>query len=103
MNKNNVKLIIGGHGQGKSDWIYNHFLCNSRKEDDKTKCDLTKKFFLVVPEQDTNEKQRLLMKKSKEMGYGAGMMNIDVVSFDRIAHNVFNELNRAIKGKCNRR
>ena len=89
----NVKIITGSHGSGKSDWIYNRFLDMSRKDNDKSKVDMQKKIYLVVPEQDTNDKQRIIMKKSLEKGYGAGMINIDVVSFDRIAHNVFDILN----------
>ena len=90
--KSNIRLIIGSHGSGKSDWLYNRFISMSRNEKDKTKIDLSKKLFLVVPEQDTNDKQRLMMKKMSECGYGAGIFNIDVVSFDRIAHNVFDIL-----------
>ena len=88
-----VKLIIGSHGSGKSDWIYNRFLDMSRNQNDKSKIDLNKKFILIVPEQDTNDKQRTMIKKSIEKGFGSGILNIDVVSFDRIAHNVFEILN----------
>ena len=35
MGKNNVKIIIGSHALEKSDWLYNHFLKLSRKEDGK--------------------------------------------------------------------
>ena len=90
--KSNIRLIMGSHCSGKSDWLYNRFISMSRNEKDKTKIDLSKKLFLVVPEQDTNDKQRLMMKKMSECGYGAGIFNIDVVSFDRIAHNVFDIL-----------
>ena len=87
MTKNNIKFIIGGHGYGKSDWIDNRFLAMSRNE--KGKIDLNKKMYLVVPEQDTNDRQRNILKKSLE---SHGMLNIDVVSFDRIAHTIFEEL-----------
>lgn len=90
---NKVKLIIGSHGSGKSDWIYNRFLDMSRNKNDNSKIDFSKKLILVVPEQDTNEKQRTMIKKSIEKGFGSGILNIDVVSFDRIAHNVFDILN----------
>ena len=87
-----IKLVLGGHGSGKSDWLYNHFLFNSRKKGDESKSiDLNKKFYLVVPEQDTNDRQRTMMGKAKE--YGLGILNIDVVSFDRLAHIVFEILN----------
>lgn len=91
--KSNIRLIIGSHGSGKSDWIYNRFISMSRNADNKKMIDLNKKLYLVVPEQDTNEKQRVMMKKMGDMGYGSGIINIDVVSFDRIAHNVFDILN----------
>ena len=92
-NDSKVKIIIGSHGSGKSDWIYNRFLDMSRNEKDNSKIDLRKKLILIVPEQDTNDKQRTMIKKSIEKGFGSGILNIDVVSFDRIAHNVFDILN----------
>ena len=91
--KSNVKIVIGSHGSGKSDWLYNRFISMSRKLEAPSKLDLTRKLYLVVPEQDTNEKQRTMMKKMSELGHGMGILNIDVVSFDRIAHNVFDILN----------
>ena len=90
--KSKVKILVGSHGSGKSEWLYNYFIEKSRKDDNPSKIDFNKKLYLIVPEQDTNDKQRLMMKKSKEYGFGAGIMNIDVVSFDRIAHNVFDIL-----------
>lgn len=90
MTNNKVKIVIGSHGSGKSDWIYNRFINMSKKADGKM--DLGKKFFLIVPEQDTNEIQRIIMQKSDALNTGGGILNIDVVSFDRIAHNVFDTL-----------
>lgn len=89
--KSQVKIIVESHNSNKSDWLYNFFIEKSRREDDKTKVNLKEKLYLVVPEQDTNEKQRIMMGKASEYGYG--ILNIDVVSFDRIAHNVFDILN----------
>ncbi|MBO6119870.1 MAG: exodeoxyribonuclease V subunit gamma [Lachnospiraceae bacterium] len=84
-----VRLIIGNHGSGKSDWLYNRFIDISRQKD-KSKINFENKLYLVVPEQDTNDKQRLLMKYFEK--YGSGILNVDVVSFDRLAHNVFDLL-----------
>lgn len=84
--------MIGSHGSGKSEWLFNYFIKKSRKDEDPSKIDFNKKLYLIVPEQDTNDKQRVMMKKSKELNFGSGIMNIDVVSFDRIAHNVFDIL-----------
>ena len=59
MNSNNeVKILIGSHGSGKSKWLYDTLIDKSRMENDKSKIDLTKRIYLVVPEQDTNDKQR---------------------------------------------
>ena len=91
MDNNKVKILIGNHSSGKTEWLYDRLILESRDKDDKSKVDLHKKLYLVVPEQDTNEKQRLMMNKAKEFGYG--IFNIDVVSFDRIAHYVFDVLN----------
>lgn len=93
MEKDNVKILIGSHGLNKSEWLYNYLITASRDENDKTKVNLKQKLYLVVPEQDTNEKQRIMMNRAKDAGYGSGIINIDVVSFDRIAHNIFDTLN----------
>lgn len=87
-----VKIIIGNHGSGKSTWLYNYLIDKSRRDNDNSKIDLNKKIYLVVPEQDTNDKQRILMNKIGERGYNSGLLNIDVVSFDRLAYTVFEKL-----------
>ena len=84
---NKVKILIGSHGSGKSEWIYNYF--KHQVKDANNNFDFNKKMFLVVPEQDTNDKQRTMMNKMDSKG----ILNIDVVSFDRIAHNIFEILN----------
>ena len=63
-----VKFLIGSHGSGKSEWIYNYLIDKSRRSDDKSKINLEEKLYLVVPEQDTNDKQRQIMKKIKDKG-----------------------------------
>ena len=93
MENSNVKILIGSHGLNKSEWMYNYLIRKSRDEKDPKKINLKEKLYLVVPEQDTNEKQRIMMNRAKEADYGTGIINIDVVSFDRIAHNVFDILN----------
>lgn len=91
MGNSKVKILVGNHSSNKNERLYDQLILESRDKDDKSKVDLKKKLYLVVPEQDTNEKQRLMMNKAKEYGYG--IFNIDVVSFDRIAHYVFDILN----------
>lgn len=90
MKQSKVKLILGSKGSGKSDWIYSHFfkLAYTNK-----KIDLSKKIYLIVPEQDTNDSQRKMMNKAIEYIGNPGILNIDVTSFSRLAHDVFDILN----------
>ena len=40
MNSNNeVKILIGSHGSGKSKWLYDTLIDKSRMENDKSKID----------------------------------------------------------------
>ncbi|MCQ2609798.1 MAG: hypothetical protein MJ151_03305, partial [Lachnospiraceae bacterium] len=89
MNDNNIKLIIGNHGGGKSTYIYNYFLDNCINVDGTL--DLDKKFYLVVPEQDTQDKQDMIIGLAKKQNHG--IFNIDVISFDRLFYMVCKELN----------
>ena len=90
-NKCKTKILIGNHGSGKSKYIYDYFYLNATKEVKGLRClDLNKKLYLVVPEQDTAEKQKIIMERFSDFGYG--MLNVDVISFDRMAHMVFSIL-----------
>lgn len=83
-----VKLLIGSHGSGKSEYIYKLLYKNSF--DENGQIDLNKKLYLIVPEQDTQEKQKKMMQVYKDNG--KGFINLDVISFDRLCYNVFNLL-----------
>ncbi len=90
-----LKIIIGNSGQEKINYIYNYFKTNSRNSDGTI--DFSKKFFLIVPEQDTASKQRKMLEAMN--AYGAGILNIDVISFDRLCYMVFDECNIDIKNE----
>ena len=90
-----LNLLIGSNGCGKTKYIYDLFLKQSRKEDGQI--DFDKKFYLIVPEQDTASKQKDIMKYMKD--YGSGILNIDVISFDRLFYIISDELNIDIKNK----
>ena len=65
-------ILIGSSGSGKTDYLY------------RTITDMAEKggrYFAVVPEQYTMETQ----KKIVSMTSGKGTMNIDIVSFNRLA------------------
>lgn len=76
-----LHFIFGSSGSGKSNYIYEHILARSKAEPDRL-------FFVVVPEQFTLQTQRELVRRQADHG----IMNIDVVSFQRLAYRVFDEL-----------
>ncbi len=76
-----LQLIFGGSGSGKSDYVYKRILEQSKKEPDCT-------FFVLVPEQFTMQTQRELVARQKNHS----IMNVDVVSFNRLACRIFDEL-----------
>ncbi|MCI8282652.1 MAG: helicase-exonuclease AddAB subunit AddB [Lachnospiraceae bacterium] len=79
-----LQFILGSSGSGKSSYIYEHILAWAKREPDQL-------FFVVVPEQYTMQAQRELVKRQKRHG----IMNLDVVSFQRLAYRVFDELGLA--------
>ncbi len=76
-----IQYIIGGTGSGKSYSAYMKIIREAEKNPKK-------RYFVIVPEQFTLQTQReiVLMTKAK------GIMNIDVLSFMRLAYRVFDEL-----------
>ena len=76
-------MIIGASGTGKSEYIYKHIFTMAKK-------DPKKRFFIVVPDQFTMQTQADMVKMA-----GGGIMNIDVLSFSRMAHRIFEETNSA--------
>lgn len=77
-----VRYIIGGTGQGKSELCFKKIVEEAEKN-------LNKNYFVIVPEQFTLQTQRDLVRLSS----GKAIMNIDVLSFMRLAYRVFEELN----------
>ena len=80
-----LSLIIGSSGSGKSTSIYNRIIKESMENKDKN-------FLVLVPEQYTMSTQRLLV----SMHPNKCIMNIDVLSFNRLAYRVFEELGAAV-------
>lgn len=75
-----LQLILGSSGTGKSYTLYQEMIRNSR-EDEKTN------YLIIVPEQFTMQTQKDLV----AMHPNHGIMNIDVLSFLRLANRVFDE------------
>ena len=76
-----LQFICGCAGSGKSTWAYDHVIRQSEKEPDRN-------FLIIVPEQFTMETQKALVTCFP----GNSIMNIDVLSFDRLAFRVFDDL-----------
>lgn len=76
-----LQFIFGPSGGGKSHYLYTTIIEEAKK-------DRTKDFLLIVPEQFTMKTQKELVERSKNHA----IMNIDVLSFERLAFRVFDEL-----------
>lgn len=76
-----LQFILGNSGSGKSEHIY-------RKITEEASRNITKNYLVIVPEQFTMQTQKKLVELSKNKA----IMNIDVLSFQRLAYRVFDEL-----------
>lgn len=76
-----LQFYIGASGAGKSAKVYHDILKRAEKEKNT-------RFFIVVPDQFTMETQRVLCRLSPR----GGIMNIEVMSFGRLSHRIFEEL-----------
>ena len=76
-----LKLWLGGSGSGKSHELYQYVIRESQKYPETN-------YIVIVPEQFTLQTQRDLVM----MHPRRGIMNIDVLSFNRLAYRVFDEV-----------
>lgn len=76
-----LQLVFGSSGSGKSDYVYRKVLEQSEAEPERI-------FFVLVPEQFTMQTQRELVLRHKRHS----IINVDVVSFNRLAYRIFDEL-----------
>lgn len=76
-----LQLIIGTSGSGKTTWLNRYMIEESLKHPKKN-------YMILVPEQFTMETQRAISDAHPRHG----TMNIDVLSFVRLAHKVFTEM-----------
>ncbi len=77
-----IQYIFGGAGAGKTEYMLRRMLREAPK-------DFQKQWILVVPEQDTLAMQRRILAHPENRGHG--ILNIDVMSFQRMAYRVFEE------------
>lgn len=75
-----LQLILGNSGSGKSQYLYGQVIQESVRFPEKN-------FIVLVPEQFTMQTQEDLVK----LHPAHGIMNIDVLSFNRLAYRIFSE------------
>lgn len=75
-----LQLILGNSGSGKSHYLYEEIIRESM-ENPKTN------YIIIVPEQFTMQTQKQLV----SMHPNRGILNIDILSFQRLAYRVFDE------------
>ena len=75
-----LQFIIGSSGAGKSYFAYKRIIQESLQHPEKN-------YYVIVPEQFTMQTQKTLV----EMHPGKGILNIDILSFERLAYRVFEE------------
>ena len=76
-----LQLILGNSGAGKSYYLFEKIIKESMEHPDL-------QYLVIVPEQFTMQTQKDLVL----MHPCRGIMNIDVLSFERLAHRVFDEV-----------
>lgn len=76
-----LKLLLGGSGSGKTHRLYTDLIEESIKDPDRN-------YFAIVPEQFTMQTQKEIVTLHPRHG----VMNIDIVGFQRLAYRVFEEL-----------
>lgn len=75
-----LQFVFGPSGSGKSHYLYQHIIEESGKHPEQS-------YIVLVPEQFTMQTQKDLV----SMHPNHGIMNIDVLSFGRLAYRVFEE------------
>lgn len=75
-----LKFVFGPSGSGKSYYLYQHVIQESMKHPERN-------YIVLVPEQFTMQTQKDLVMMHERKG----IMNIDVLSFARLAYRVFEE------------
>lgn len=80
-NKGAIRLVLGGSGYGKTTFVLENVIKESIAHVDRN-------YIIVVPEQFTMATQKAIVDRHPNHG----VLNIDIVSFNRLAFRVFEEL-----------
>lgn len=78
-----LQFILGSSGSGKTEYLYRQLVKEAGEHPKKN-------YLVIVPEQFTMQTQKRLV----ELSPNHAIMNIDVLSFKRLAYRVFDELGK---------
>ena len=78
-----LKFILGNSGGGKTEYMYQEVVMRAESN-------VKQNYLVVVPEQFTMQTQRKLV----DLSSNQAIMNIDVLSFQRLAYRIFDELGK---------
>ena len=76
-----LQFILGSSGAGKSHYLFEHIIEESMKSPDQN-------YIILVPEQFTMQTQKELVARHPRKG----ILNIDILSFERLSYRVFEEV-----------
>ena len=76
-----LQFVLGGSGSGKTEYIYDLLVRQAGEHPRKN-------YLVILPEQFTMQTQQKLV----DLAPGHAIMNIDVLSFKRLAYRVFDDL-----------
>ena len=76
-----LQFVFGNSGAGKSHYLYQRIVNTSMEHPEKN-------YLVIVPDQFTMQTQKDLVMMHPQKG----IMNIDVLSFGRLAHRIFEEV-----------
>lgn len=75
-----LQFVLGGSGSGKSTYVFEKIIERSMQEESKN-------FLILVPDQFTMQTQMEFVNRHPR----GGILNIDVLSFSRLAHRIMQE------------
>jgi ATP-dependent deoxyribonuclease subunit B len=80
-----LQIILGAGGSGKTEYLIRKALQEAGK-------DYHRQIYYLVPEQDTLAMQKRIV--SHEENQGKGILNVDVLSFQRLYYRAFENTNQ---------
>ena len=81
-----LQFVLGSSGSGKTEYIYERLVRQAGEHPKKN-------YLVIVPEQFTMQTQQKLV----ELAPNHAIMNIDVLSFKRLAYRVFDDMGEIVE------